>query len=169
MKALAQWWKVHFLAAEMGLAVLAGVAFAVWAVWLGGQPLVDVALKGNRAAVYGTLASICGSLLGFTIAAVAIVLGYASSDRLAIVRESRHYLTLWHVFVAAMRAMGTATLVALVGLILDRDGAPVPVILYVCVGTTTLAALRLARCLWVLEQAIALVAAPSKEQVGDRM
>jgi hypothetical protein len=169
VKALAQWWKVHFLAAEMGLAVLVGVAFAVWAVWLGGQPLVDAILKGNRATVYGTLASMCGSLLGFTIAVVAIVLGYASSDRLAIVRESRHYPTLWHVFVAAMRALGVATLVALVGLILDRDGASVPVILYVCVGTMALATLRLARCLWVLEQVIALVAAPSKERAGDRV
>ena len=169
MKALAQWWRVHFLAAEMGLAVLVGVAFAVWAVWLGGQPLVDAILKGNRATVYGTLASICGSLLGFTLAAVTIVLGYASSDRLAIVREGRHYLTLWRVFVAAMRALGTATLVALVGLILDRDGAPVPVILYVCVGTTTLAALRLARCLWVLEKVLGLMTAPSKERLGDRV
>lgn len=169
MKALQQWWRTHFLLAELGVAVAVTALFALWGTRFGGQALIDETLKGNRAAVYGAVASICGSLLGFTIASVAIVLGYAASDRLALVRDSPHYETLWRVFIAAMRALGAGTIVALVGLVLDRDGAPSPPILYVCAGTTVLAMLRVVRCLWVFEHVIALVTAPTKARTGDRL
>jgi hypothetical protein len=169
MSIVIRWWKAQFLLAELGLALVVALAFALWAARLGGGAVVDETLKGNRATMYGAIASICGSLLGFTIAAVAIVLGYASNERLVIVRESRHYATLWRVFIAAMRSLGLATVVALAGLILDREAAPLPVVLYVCAGTTVLAALRVARCLWVFERVIELVTATSKQRAGDRV
>lgn len=167
MNALSHWWRTHFLLAELGVAVVVTALFAVWGARFGGQALIDATLEGNRAAVYGAVASICGSLLGFTIASASIVLGYAASDRLALVRDTRHYLTLWRVFIAAMRALGAGTIVALVGLVLDRDGAPAPPILYVCAGTTVLSVLRVVRCLWVFERVIALVTAPTKARPGD--
>ena len=169
MSSVVRWWRAHFLAAEFGFAVVIGLAFAVWCARFGGLRLVDAVLVGNRSAIYGTLASICASLLGFTIAAIAIVLGYAASDRLAIVRESRQYTTLWAVFSATMRALGLTTVTALAGLVLDRDAAPVSLVLYLCVGASVLAALRIARCLWVFEQVIALVTAPARARVGDRV
>ena len=164
MNALIRWWKVHFVGAELALAALVGVAFTVWVFALGGERPTNLLLAGNRAPIYGTLASIFGSLLGFTIAAVSIILGYASTDRMEIVRKSKPYATLWRVFVAAMRALAFVTVVALAGLIFDRDAAPAPVILCLCVGTLTLAMLRLARCLWVFEQVIHLVALPPKDE-----
>jgi hypothetical protein len=160
MRTLVHWWKVHFLFAEFCVAVLIGVGFAAWVIWFGGASFVAETLRGNRAAIYGTLASIFGSLLGFTITAVSIVLGYAANERLAIVRNSKHYPTLWKVFVAAIRALGIATMVALVALILDRDTAPAYFFLYVCVWSTSLAVLRLMRCLWVFEQVVVLVTGP---------
>jgi uncharacterized membrane protein len=169
MKAAQHWWKTHFLLAELGLSLVVSVAFAVWGVRFGGQALIEATLQGNRAAVYGAVASICGSLLGFTIASASIALGYASSDRLELVRDSQHYATLWRVFIAAMRALGAGTIVALVGLVLDRDGAPAPVLVYICAGTTVLAVLRVARCLWVFERVIALVTAPTKARAGGRL
>lgn len=100
---------------------------------------------------------------------MSIVLGYAASDRLTIVRNSRHYPTLWKVFMATIRALGIATMVALVALVLDRDTEPASILLYVCVWSTSLAVLRLMRCLWVLEQVVILVTGPSKERFGDQL
>lgn len=168
MKTLVRWWKVHFLAAEFGVAVFIGLCFATWMILFGGASLVEETLKGNRSAVYGALASIFGSLLGFTITAVSIVLGYVANDRLAIIRNSRHYTTLWKVFTSTIRALGLATIVALAALILDRDTAPNRLFLYFCVWASTLAVLRLIRCLWALENVIGLVTAPSPERLGDR-
>jgi hypothetical protein len=168
MKRLLRWWGVHFLFAELLVALAVALAFGVWNASPGGARVVDATLAGNRGAVYGALTSLFGALLGFTIAAMAIVLGYASENRLRLVRESRHYPTLWHVFSAATRALALATCAALLGLVLDRDHAPAPLILDLCVGATALAVLRLARCLWVFERIIGLITARPASEAKSR-
>ena len=168
IKRLADWWRVHFLGAELGVALALGAAFAAWELALGGARVSDPLLRGNRAEVYGALASLWGSLLGFTLAAVAIALGLATGDRLAVVRDSRHYATLWRIFIAAMRALALATLAALAGLVADRDAAPVHALLCLAVAAALVAALRVARTIWVFERLIALVTAQSKSSGTPR-
>jgi hypothetical protein len=143
---------------ELGLAIVLGAAICVWGVRYDGSSTLHTILSGNRGAIYGALASVFGSLLGFAITAVSVVIGFASHDRLAIIRQSRHYPTLWRVFFAAIRALGLATLVALAGLVLDRDNHPRDWVLYVTIFASFLAILRVARCAWVLENVIELVA-----------
>lgn len=167
MKLLPKWWKVHFLRAELGLAMLCGASFVAWANLCGGGAILEDTLKGNRGAVYGALASIFGSLLGFAITAVSIMVSFSTDNRLTVVRESKHYPTLWKVFTATIRTLGFATVVALFGLILDRDNHPMNAVLYLTVYASVLAALRLARCAWVLEKVITLVAGPPKARTGD--
>jgi hypothetical protein len=163
---LPQWWRANFLRVELGVALLLTTAFALWvARYDGGQVVADV-LHGNRGAIYGTLASIFGSLLGFAITAVAIILGFVPLERMAVVRETTHYDDLWQTFTSAIRALALATSATLLGLILDRDASPLPWLVYVCVFATTLSLLRLARCVWILEKVIRLVTLPSKARPG---
>jgi hypothetical protein len=105
-------------------------------------------------------------LLGFAITAESIVLGLWGSERLAVVRESKHYATLWRVFMATIRSLGLATGFCLLGLVFDRDGDPNRVILYLCFAASLLAVARLIRCIWILEQVVLLVSGPSKERKG---
>ncbi len=156
-----QWWRTRFLAAELGLALLMALGLATWCEHTG-RVVLDRLLDGNRAAVYGALAAIFGSLLGFVLTSLSIVLGFSGSDALAVVRRSPHYPTLWAVFSAANKALGFATLVALAALFADRDNHPIHVISYLAFFAAVLSAFRLARCIWVLERVVRLVAAQSK-------
>ncbi len=167
MTLLPKWWRTHFLNVELSLALLCGASFFVGASLYGGGAILEDTLKGNRGAVYGALASIFGSLLGFAITAVSIMVGFSTDERLTVVRESKHYPTLWKVFTATIRTLGFATVVALFGLILDRDSHPVNAVQYLTVFASVLAALRLARCAWVLENVITLVADVSKARTGN--
>jgi hypothetical protein len=112
--------------------------------------------------VYGALASIFGSLLGFVIAAVSIAVGFSGSERLDVVRKSKHYPELWNAFNHAIRSLGLATFVALMALILDRDSKPHCWMAYATAVTALLAALLLGRSVWVLEQLVLIVARPNK-------
>ncbi len=159
-------WRANFLVFELAVAVVVSAVFVIWVEVWGGRSIVENALAGNRAQVYGVVASIFGALLGFAITTASIVLGFASTERLAVVRESPHYGTVWKVFVSAIRWIGVATLVALIGLIIDRDRDPEIVVLYASVLTALIASLRLMRCVWVLENVIELVTAPSKARWG---
>jgi hypothetical protein len=152
----------------LGLAAVATVGFSIWLQYYGGAGFVDATLKGNRSCVYSALVSVFGSLLGFAITAVSIMIGFAGLDRLAVIRESKQYPALWKVFAAAIKALGMATVAALFGLIVDHDAAPVRTVLYFCILTATLAVLRVYRCIWALDKVICLVIAPSKARSGDK-
>ena len=157
MTVLPQWWRRCFLHAEFVVASGGAAAFVVWAERFSGTVGIDLVLQNNRGALYGTLASIFGSLLGFAVTATSIVLGFSSSSSLRIVRESVHYATLWRVFLATIRTLGFATVVSLVGLVFDRDDAPWHWVLYFVVLAFLLSCLRIARSVWVLERVIGLV------------
>lgn len=162
MKFLTQWWKTNFLPLEFWFAVLLSIIFVVWAEAFQGKVIIDNMLDNNRNDVYSALAAIFGSLLGFTITSVSIVLGYSTSERLSIVRESKHYSLMWKVFTSAIKALAAATIVSFLGLVIDRNSDPSYIILYLNVLTAILASFRLARCVWVLDNIIQLVTAPPK-------
>jgi hypothetical protein len=145
------------MGAEFTVALAGAAAVAAWSEYGGGAAVIDGILRGNRGALYGTLASIFGSLLGFAITAASIVLGFSSSPRLRLIRDSAHYPTLWKVFSGTIKVLGIGTIASLVGLILDRDSAPVVWVTYLVVFVFLLVCLRIARTIWVLEKIIGLL------------
>jgi hypothetical protein len=148
----------HYTVCSMTLAAAFGVAIVIWGERYGGRTVIDDVLKGNRSAVYGTFATIFGSLLGFVITAVSIVLGFSTSERLAIVRQSKHYPALWRSFTHTIRILGLTTVVSVVALIVDRDSKPVRPLSYAEMAVGFLSILFLCRSIWALERVIDVVA-----------
>jgi len=166
-RGLPAWWGGHFLVAELLLAVAVTIGVAVWSQSFGGAARIDSLLSGTRATLYGVLATLWGALLGFIIATVTIVLGFLQTPRLRIVRESAHYRDLWRTFNSAIRVLGLATAAAVAALITDKDapaGHPNHLVFYVCFYASLLAALRLARCIWVLHHVVSIATGQSKSR-----
>lgn len=161
MGKICKFWRRHFLYCELILALLIATGIWVWLSRYGGYDQIDALLDKNRSVVYGTLASIYGALLGFTIASAAIVLGHAQSEELRVVRESCHYQTLWKVFLSTIRFLGFSTIVALFALIFDRPNQHSRIPMIMCIFGFLISALRLGRTIWVLENIIHLVTKPS--------
>lgn len=150
-------WKKHFLRIEFAGGLLLTLGFAVWGFCIGGFKVVDSLVAMNRSEIYGSLATLFGSLLGFVIVSVSIVINYTQNPQFKVIRQSAHYQTLWSIFIAAIRWLGFATLVALVALILDRTREPNRWAMVAVFGSSVLAALRTFRCVWILEKIIQLV------------
>ena len=87
MSCISRFWNKNFLNCELALSILVGIFFVIWVVWFGGSAIVDNILNGNRSAVYGVLASIFGSLLGFVITALSIIIGYSANEKFEILRH----------------------------------------------------------------------------------
>ena len=68
---LLAFWKRRFLKVEFVFAILLTVIFTVWYYDFDGLTATSALLKDNRAVLFGTTASILGSLLGFVITAEA--------------------------------------------------------------------------------------------------
>ena len=152
----------NFLLISLLVSALATAALVIWSEKYHGKAVLFEVLKNNRSAVYGALATIFGSLLGFVITAVSVVVGFTASDRLTIVRESKHYPALWASFTHTIKVLGLATLTSLAALIVDRDNNPQCYMAYINCFTSILAVLLLCRSIWALENIVAIVAKPAK-------
>ena len=158
-----KFWQRHFLGVDALTAVGLIAALVIWYLAFEGADYVEELLRGNRTNIYRTLASIAGTLLGLSIASASFTLNAVSSPRLAVLRNSRHYPTLWRTLFQTTWFLGALTIAALVCMIWDRDCAPttwlvIPLALFVC-----LSVFRLARVIWILEQVIGVVARPSRD------
>jgi hypothetical protein len=136
----------HFLLADALASALVTGGIAVWALRFGGARAVDGALSGDRAALYGTLASVFGALLGFIIATAV-----GPDDRLVRVRASNQYATVWSTLTSAMRWLAASTAIAVVLLIADRDAAPVRWLELLGVWIWLVTVTRLTWSLWILD------------------
>lgn len=160
-----KWWRRNFLQAEFFLWLVATVWFIGWWKWFRGDTVLGSLVRNNRAQIYGTLASLFGSLLGFVITALSVVLGFSASERLKIVRSSAYYKQLWEVFTSAIRVLGITTVLWLVALFFDREPVQRPLLLLSCLSLSILSALRLMRCVWVLERIVeVLTGQPEADQ-----
>lgn len=157
MVRLYKFWEANFLKLEFLLSGVLSLLFCAWSEFANKGAFVTSYFADIREPLYGALVALFGSLLGFSITAVSIVLGYANSDKLEIVRKSSHYSDLWNTFRSAIKVLALATISALVGLIFDKDGAPNNIVLYFNVFMTILSFFRIGRCVWVFEYIIAIV------------
>jgi hypothetical protein len=161
MKKIKTFWEANFLLLELILAVLISLCFALWSNLINHGTFISQLFSDSRGVLYGTLAALFGSLLGFAITAVSIILGYAANEKLEIVRKSAYYHVLWDTFNSAIKVLAAATVFALVGLVIDKDLHPVNIILYFNSFLTLLSFFRVARCIWILEYIVAIVSKKS--------
>lgn len=153
------WWRKHFLLVELFIACALTAVLVAWSVLWGGRQYILDLICGNRSTIYGSLASLFGSLLGFIITAMSIIIGFSTSDRLALLRSSRHYKDLWNTFVSAIRFLGITTIFALIGLVFDRDASQHFYLFIACLGLSMLCVFRVARCIWILEKIVKILIA----------
>jgi hypothetical protein len=157
MSLLPKCWQRNFLVFEAIAALLIAVAFTIWFYQFGGAICINAILKGNRAPVYGAMASVFGSLLGFVITATSIVLGFSVSEKLSVLRESAEYPKLWKTFSSTIWILGATTLVSLLCLLVDKDKAPVQFLVPLVFALALLSVFRVARTIWALEHIVLLV------------
>ncbi|MGH8932838.1 MAG: hypothetical protein ACRDZO_20005 [Egibacteraceae bacterium] len=152
---LKAWYRRHFLGVETLVVVLVTIALTVWLMRYNGYIDLGPLLEDRRNSLYTVLVGVHVSLLGFVLAITAIVQGQVTSERFALVRNSRHYPTLWLTFTSVVRAFGFATLAAILALLFDREPPDNNTLtMLAVVWTTLLSVFRLARTVWVLERII---------------
>jgi len=168
MRRLREAWAANFLWCEFALGVAVVAALVAWSEFFGGSAHLDHFLDEHGETLYIVLAPIAAAMLGFILAAAAIVVTSAPAERMAILRESRHYPKLWATFRSALRYLGFTTLTSLVGLVVSGQ-TPSRIIFYLVAGLAGLAALRTARCIWAMNWMIHIFTGPpASEEVHER-
>jgi hypothetical protein len=124
-------------------------------------------LADQRSGLYTTLLTVEATLLGFIVAVLTIVLGYAQATRFEIVRRSPHWNALFESYTRAMRWAACATASLLTGLLADRDSDPHPVVTALCAASLLMSVAVLARMLWITDRVVRVVITAGIRRPGE--
>ena len=156
-------WNAQFLGYELGAGLAVAAGIVLWSEVFGGSEPVEHFIDAHSGLLYTVAAPIDAALLGFILAAAAIIVTAAPDDRMAILRESKHYSDLWACFRSAMRFLAAATVVTLAGLVVAGEpGARI--MFFIVAALSVLSALRVGRCVWALNWIIRIFTGPPLER-----
>lgn len=131
------------------------------------EPLVATSLTKDTASIYGAVLALQGSLLGFVLAALTIVLGFSQSPQFKLLNDAGQLPTLFNVYSAGIRAHALSTGTALVALLLNSSSGLAPVFAWIVTTTCLLALVRLGRTLWATNNIVQALASDLRRQPGE--
>lgn len=128
---------------------------------------VERILLERRDGIYPAMLSLEGTLLGFVLAALTIVLGYSQSGRLKLLHRSSHWSSIFHSYTDTLRWTSVATVVALLALLFDRDDSPFSSLAVLCFWAAAFALFFIFRMLWITEKIVKLVILQRPRNPGE--
>lgn len=153
-------WERHFRTLQhvVALAIAAGIITAI-ELWFGRERFVS-ALANNRGAFYGAVAQISGSLCGFTITSLTIMISLVERAQFINARWSKQYWPLMRIFFDAVFVQAVLCVLALAAMFLDTDALPTRWVPYGVILLTSVMIAATYRCLWALREIIRAGALP---------
>src|SRR5438270_4470232 len=132
----------HFLWTELIIGSLIVAALISIIERVAGDVWLTETLRGNRVTLYGVVTQVAASLLGFIVAAIAIIVSFSESSSVRIFRESGQYSALFRVCYSAVRWLGATTVVAFAAILIDSDAAPKKLMTYLTMWLVIISAVR---------------------------
>ncbi|MFO0969299.1 MAG: hypothetical protein U0793_27400 [Gemmataceae bacterium] len=161
-----RYYRQHFLFVEFCFSVVICLIVVALTEWVWGRSEVQAFVKGNRQAAYVAIASTGGSLLGFAITAVSIVIAVGASPAMSVVRRSGNLPRVYEIFFQAICWLSLATIWAFIGLLADTDTNPRILIGYAMTFFFTVVLFRVFRCIWIMREVTSLLTAEAAKEVS---
>jgi|GEM_PF-865751 len=111
---------------------------------------LPIQVNGLRQTIYGTLTTIFGSLLGFVIAGITILISMGETPRLKLMFQHGLFIQVIGIFNSTAKWLAFGTFTSIAGLVFDRDGNPIWWYSWFVFSIAIVCALRVWRCIWVL-------------------
>lgn len=109
----------------------------------------------NKKDIYPLIATIAGTLLGFIITGVSIILAFSESEKLRLLKKSKQYTTIYEIYFSTIKFLALSTAIPIFGIIVNDKWADY--VLYILIWSIIISSLRIWRCVWALENIIKLI------------
>lgn len=148
----------HFLIYDSVLSFAVGILLALTVYFTIGESTINSTLHGVRLSLYTAIVTISGSLLGFTIATVALLQTLLAVRATRYLRNNPNVFDLYSSFFQAAFCLALLTAASLMAIFLDKDSEPqvvVPMIVFILI---TVAVGKLSRAIWVFRLLVRITA-----------
>lgn len=147
-----QFYDRHRVGVGLFAAAVAWVVLVIYVHVAGTSGTVAGSLHGIRAVLYGTVAAIAASLLGFILAAVTIIIAALGSDRFQLVRQSRFHGAIYKACFWAIALLALTTMWGVIALVVDTDDSPKVQVALVLAALVAASGYLVYQVVWVLWQ-----------------
>lgn len=148
-------YKRHFLLAELIISIIFTIGIIALVHFLWSQESLKSWVITNTDTIYPLIATIGGTLLGFVITGVSIILAFSESEKLRLLKRSKQYKTIFTIYFSTIKYLAITTIIAIIGLVVNDDFSVF--IFYLLLWSVTISALRIWRCLWVLQSIVEII------------
>jgi hypothetical protein len=156
MTSLKERYQENFLAYEFGISVIISlIVIAIIQIYWSKPELYNW-INSNKSGLYSLLASISGTLLGFIITGISVILAFSESQKLRRLKESTQYKTIFVVYFNTIKYLAFTTIVAILGFVVNNRSVDF-YLLYVLIWLLIISSLRIWRCLWILEELVTIM------------
>ncbi|GAB7049387.1 hypothetical protein [Catenuloplanes indicus] len=148
------WGRDKSLWIEYAIVTAVAIPLAQW------QPISNFLhelFKGRRGDIYPAIVGLEGVVLGFVVAALTIVLGYANSPRFELIKGTKNYAAIFRAYIRAAKWMALALTYGMAALIFDTDEGPNSPLCFLLFATLTLACIRFGRVIYITEKVVKVV------------
>ena len=144
----------QFMAYELIISIVLSIVIIRFIFPIVFPETVESWLLVNKNEVYSLIASIAGTLLGFIVTGVSVILAFSESEKLRLLKKSRHYKTIFIVYFSTIKWLALTTLISIIWIFTDVF---MLYSFYLLIFAITIASLRMARCVWILEAIVEIV------------
>lgn len=145
----------NFLKAELLISVAFSILFILVIKYFWSYEIIGEWISANRKEIYPLIATIGGTLLGFVITGVSIIIAFSESEKLRLLKQSKQYKTIFEIYFSTIRYLAITTMLPILGMIIN-DGLSV-YILYFLIWSVIISSFRMWRCLWILESIVEIM------------
>lgn len=100
--------------------------------------------------IYTVIATIGGTLLGFIITSISIIIAFTESDKIKILRQTNHYKSLFNIYFNTIKILAITTILAIIGILANYE----PILFYIILMFVITSILFIWASIWALEQII---------------
>jgi|GEM_PF-1837703 len=162
----------HFLTADL----LVAIAIAIVAILFLRQQFsydeIDTTISTNKTVIYPVIASIGGTLIGFVITGISIIIAFSESgsEKFKLLKNSAHYKDVYDVYFSSIRSLAITVIISIIGIFLSGNWqTPINIssylivksydslVLYIAIIASTISLFRIYRCVWALEKIVNLL------------
>lgn len=161
MKSPKEYYQQNFLTCELVISLFVSLLaiYTIQSHW--SQTDASNWITSNKSQLYSLLANVSGTLLGFIITGISIILAFAESQKLKLLRESTQYKTIFMVYFSAIKYLALTTIMTILGLVIDNSTVEI-YLLYLIIWLVVISSLRIWRCLWILKEIVKIMTSKVK-------
>lgn len=168
LKQFSDKYEANFMAFDFIIASVLSTTLILVVEFVIGETDFSDFMHGNRQALYGALAGLSASLIGFLVSSVAVILAFGDMPQLRLLRTTGKYEEIFNVYFDTMRWFAILTILSFAALFFDTDETHRPILSYCVFSVSILGAFRLWRCVWILKKLSVIAMGFQKQQDEKR-